>query len=1081
MRRPARWSTIGVLALLATAAPMPIAALPASAAVDAAPGRTYTVTLLTGDVVTAHLSPGRCPQATVRPAAPGRVTTVRCDPRGRLQVVPADVAPHLGHTLDPALFDVSGLIANGYDDARTAELPLIVRDAPGPESRQPRALRSLGAAAVRHPKRDSARFRNGLARGAKVWLDSRVRAASAPAPSGNLRQVHAPAAWRSGYTGQGVRVAVLDTGIDATHPDLRGRVAESADFTGDGDVADRNGHGTHVAATVAGTGAASAGRHRGVAPGAQLVIGKVLGADGTGSTSDTIAAMEWAATRAPIVNLSLGSLEPSDGTDPLSLAVNDITARHGTLFVTSAGNFGPAGASVTAPGAADAALTVGAVDPADTVRPDSGRGPTPSRPLKPEIVAPGLDIVSARADGTAVGRIIDAHYTAESGTSMAVPHVAGAAAILRQRHPGWPAAKLRSALIASADPASGDPAAAGAGRLHVARSLGDVVPADATPDPGPLSWTNTGATARRAGLSVEVVAQTGAPAPAGAVTLSAAAVTVPAGGTGGVTLRVDRRAFRDLPGRYLARVTARWGGHVTRTVAPFTVEGRTYPLTIRAAAIPATAEGASWATAAVVSLDDPLLPPHYVEVSPLATVRVPAGRYSVLGEIHDSGSELPRIAVAGNPDVTVTSATEVLLDGTRAVPVGATVTGVETVQRAAAVIYEQTPRAGQQWWSGVFTGMDPLQPESQLFVVPGAGTAAGKFAAYQFFTLDQPGDRPAYRYDLVRPLGPGLGGDPHYVVDRPEQARLARITQRFGRLGGATEHRRYGQLPGGTTAVGSTAADLPPARTDYLTPDLAWWEEVSFTGALGEDPMTVQDQLRRYGPGSARDATWLREPLHTDWYAESEHRPSWCLPEPIRRTPGNLRVAVTDLVDVHGRFDCFSRHPVWADSVRRRLTLHRDGAEVGSVTTNRADFAIPAEPSTYRLTYDLSTAGVLPFSTHVSTAWTFRSAGSQSTDDRPVALLSADYTLPGPGGGEAAVAVRQMPGTPEQHITRMAVWTSADDGATWTAARIRADGPGRAIFDWPVTGVVSLRVSATGAGGSAIEQTIIRAAAGKTD
>src|SRR6266511_4119794 len=108
------------------------------------------------------------------------------------------------------------------------------------------------------------------------------------------------------------RFAVLDTGVDATHPDLARQVTETANFTDDADAVDRHGHGTHVAATIAGTGAASNGRHRGVAPDSRLLVGKVLNAYGFGEESWLIAAMEWAAPRADVVNMSLGTLEPSD-------------------------------------------------------------------------------------------------------------------------------------------------------------------------------------------------------------------------------------------------------------------------------------------------------------------------------------------------------------------------------------------------------------------------------------------------------------------------------------------------------------------------------------------------------------------------------------------------------------------------------------------------------------------------------------------------------------------------------------------------------------------------------------------------
>src|SRR5262249_25652003 len=152
--------------------------------------------------------------------------------------------------------------------------------------------------------------------------------------------------------------------------------------------------------------------------GAKLVIGKVLGDDGGGSDSDVIAGMEWAATQAKIVNMSLGSDYVDPSNNPVADAVNALSAKYGTLFVGAAGNAGPGVGTVGTPGDADAALTVGAVDSADQVAPFSSVGGPQS---KPDIAAPGVETISARAAGTSMGTIIDADYTAASGTSMATP------------------------------------------------------------------------------------------------------------------------------------------------------------------------------------------------------------------------------------------------------------------------------------------------------------------------------------------------------------------------------------------------------------------------------------------------------------------------------------------------------------------------------------------------------------------------------------------------------------------------------------------------------------------------------------
>ena len=143
--------------------------------------------------------------------------------------------------------------------------------------------------------------------------------------------------------------------------------------------------------------------------------------------------MEWAATHADVVSMCLGSNEPSDGTTPMDQSVDTLSDATGALFVIASGNNGMVG-GISAPGAADAALTVGAVDGQDQLAYFSNMGPRfGDSALKPDIVAPGVDISAARShfvDGTG-------DYQTMSGTSMATPHVAGAAAILAQLHPGW--------------------------------------------------------------------------------------------------------------------------------------------------------------------------------------------------------------------------------------------------------------------------------------------------------------------------------------------------------------------------------------------------------------------------------------------------------------------------------------------------------------------------------------------------------------------------------------------------------------------------------------------------------------------
>jgi subtilisin family serine protease len=356
--------------------------------------------------------------------------------------------------------------------------------------------------------------------------------------------VGAPPQWNLGNTGAGVRIAVLDTGIDPSHPDLDDqdfrhwssvlnppKVVEARDFNGGAckpllGNTDFHGHGTHVAAIAAGTGEgapgrADDGRITGIAPGAELAVGKALTDAGAGLNSDLIAAMEWAAMPADasptgcsvgahVVNMSVGSearpnrLNSDSDVDMVSYVLNQLAVRYGTLFVGAAGNSGPfVGSVLEAPGSAAQALGVGAAakdydvtnddtlsgepcagwahDPSNgtgaatacgdrfagqTPPPSlsviSSRGPSGDLLLRPDVVAPGYNIVSAQAVlGTALAgqdinpkTRLDPLYATATGTSMATPAAAGSAALLlagyRERYDSAPSGASGSSTLARA-------------------------------------------------------------------------------------------------------------------------------------------------------------------------------------------------------------------------------------------------------------------------------------------------------------------------------------------------------------------------------------------------------------------------------------------------------------------------------------------------------------------------------------------------------------------------------------------------------------------------------------------------------
>ena len=312
-----------------------------------------------------------------------------------------------------------------------------------------------------------------------LWLDLPVQAlldASVPI-------IQAPSVWRAGYRGRGARIAILDTGIDPHHPDVAGRIAATATFVGSA-YYDDNGHGTHVASIAAGNGAASSGLFVGVAPEADLYIAKVLAADGSGMMSDVMAGVEWAVgQKAHVIGLSLGSTGPCDGTDALSVTC-DAAVERGVVVCVAAGNSGPARYTVGSPGCARQVITVGASDDSDQIASFSSRGPTSDGRVKPDIAAPGVGIVAARASGTAMGQVVDEHYTSASGTSMATPHAVGAAALLLQANPSLTPREVKELLMRTARNIGYEANAQGAGRADVYQAyLGEPSPTPEPPEP----------------------------------------------------------------------------------------------------------------------------------------------------------------------------------------------------------------------------------------------------------------------------------------------------------------------------------------------------------------------------------------------------------------------------------------------------------------------------------------------------------------------------------------------------------------------------------------------------------------------
>jgi serine protease AprX len=285
-------------------------------------------------------------------------------------------------------------------------------------------------------------------------------------------KIEAPAVWEQGVNGKGIIVAVVDTGIDAQHPDLDDlddnpetidpKVVGWMDYiSSSSSPYDDHGHGTHVSGTISGTGAN--GVYTGVAPGTQLIGAKVLDAYGSGYFSDCMLAFEWAVSNnARIISFSAGG--PHDWT--FTTTIDNVVAA-GVIPVIAAGNSGPGPYTILCPGDEINSITVGATDTSDTIAYFSSRGPVildGQTYIKPDVSAPGVDVTSTLPGGI---------YEDWSGTSMATPHVSGTVALMLENDPSLTPPEVKQILENTAVDlgAAGKDNAYGSGRINAYKAV----------------------------------------------------------------------------------------------------------------------------------------------------------------------------------------------------------------------------------------------------------------------------------------------------------------------------------------------------------------------------------------------------------------------------------------------------------------------------------------------------------------------------------------------------------------------------------------------------------------------------------
>ncbi|NJQ06488.1 S8 family serine peptidase [Streptomyces lonarensis] len=1047
------------------------------------------VTLLTGDrvvlaadgtVASIHPAPGR-EDIPVRVLETDEATLV----------VPRDaVALIADGTLDRALFDVGELSRPQYE--QFAGTPLIVSYEDGstaarselraePDVELRAALESVEADAVTLAEESGASVWETLtataAEGdsalaaapgiATVSLDRIVRSTL----DTSTAQVGAPAAWAEGLDGSGVTIAVLDTGIAANHGDFDDKVKLAENFTDAPNTDDLNGHGTHVASTAAGTGARSDGTYRGVAPGADLLNGKVLDDEGFGLESWIIEGMEWAAdSGADIINMSLGGQAPR-GADPMAEAVDRISAETDVLFVIAAGNSGPRAGTVGTPAVADAALTIGSVTKDDEISEFSSVGPRASDgALKPELAAPGSDIGAAAAPGSYIeseGTPVADGYVAISGTSMAAPHVAGAAAVLAQQNPDWTGTQLKSALTSSAAALDGPaPIQQGTGRLDIERALTQRVTADTTtldfgvlefpadqaePITREVTYRNGGAEDITLDLALTTTGPEDGPAPEGLFTLAADEVTVPAGGEATVAVTAAPAVTEGTVGHYGLFVTATGDDQQVRTAGTVELEPEYFDLTLDI-----TGRDGGTDTSGEIYIEDldagMFIWADFVDGS--FSERLPEGTYlfDVVSD-HETDGDRTGVDFAVHPGLSVTADTtvDVALGEAREIDFVAP-DGSTPDELVAGYSASRESGAG----TGFATHL-PALPEGLRTL--SLGDAGPEVELIHFFTSlhGAEEDEPAYLHSTGAGFPTGLVN--HATAEDMARVIVGAGSSAPGTTGIVSASPSTGMPPNGAVV------DLPAEVTLLVQADAAEWNAslTQFT-ADGDYAVHYEGDQHHLKPGDAHEET-----LNIGVFGPSVGE--W----------SGVFTFDNHLVGMVYHFSDGAGNDGEALS-NGHTTLYRDG-EVFAEFDRTAEYVesrVPEGEAEYRLvsTADRHDLGYAAVSTEVTVDWTFTAAPSGEFEQitGPLAVryspdLALDSTAPAKKkltvpltvtGGEAAF---------------LTVEASFDQGESWEELKVHTKDTGDLVYvhNPAAGGSVSLRATAEDADGNRSVQTIIDA------
>jgi subtilisin family serine protease len=1089
-----------------------------TAATEAAE-ESYTITLITGDQVEVQQFDDGRQAVNIEPAErdgyEANFEKMELDGED-LYVIPDDMLPYIPDKLDKELFNITKLFEQGFDDASIDNIPIIITMEDRAANQNMRSLNtslddssnlpsinglsaeiskdnteSLTDALFTANNNATLQSTNLFSNIDKIHLDQIVEVEL----EDSVPQIGVPEVWEAGYDGTGLTVAVLDSGIDANHPDLEGKVVAEQNFTTDETTDDLHGHGTHVAATIAGSGDASDGLRPGVAPGAGLINAKVLNAAGSGAISDIIEGMEWAAQEgASILNMSLGG-GVTDGTDPMSLAVDSISEEYNVLFVISAGNSGPGNESVTTPGSADYALTVGAFDKEGQLASFSSRGPRMGDyAITPHIAAPGVAIQAARAEGTSMGTPIDEYYTAANGTSMAAPHVAGVAALYAQKQQeagDFDAEMVKSALVSTAGPNEEYTVfEQGGGLVDAERALTqDVFSETATLDMGffefpheelepvtdTITYQNGADEDVTLELSVNVLDPDAFPVPDNMIEVSDEEITVEAGETAEIEVTVDPSLGElGLYGGYVTALSAE-DDVVIHTPLGFYKEPESYDLTVegitRNDQVPLGPSRVSIMNAEDSTIFNAYNVTFTEQDEGEITFRVEAGTYNVNSMLYTyESAEEPtvtsEVAMINDPMVEVYEDTKVTLDAGDAYPVTVEVEDEADLDRFSLAYHRAGEELGSITSSYSFIGGGDF---GVFAYTPTDPITLGEFGFYTQWELLSPD---AY-YNLI--LEDAIVADTHYDIANEDLAQFdTKYHAQQPGDGYSRFQHKWRPYEFASFAVG-TSLVLPLERMEYFVADDTRYRSQIAPSEEWPGGVQLQHDITEFEVG-LQENNWYKQVIQPGILPGSS---------PVYREDGSLEVLLYEYTDSDGYYS------TGAPDANPVFSVYEDEELVEETDRPRGTFPLASDESEIRMELEMDADKAWsPYSSYTLTNWVFAVNEPGEDEQQAAPMLFIDYDLDlninnaEERDSEQGISftVNHQPGAEPVEIEGANVSVSYNDGESWAELQgVSQSDSGE--FNVALqhdshpggSGFVSLKVDAWDADGNSIEQEIIRA------